>query len=146
MRRVLGVAAAGALAAMLLLTGCSSAEPVSRDATIQVSRVGGAPHVDDRLEVKPDGSWSFTNTAGRRFSGTLPADQLSAAYDLVTSDEFAEEMVQPTKDMMCADAPVVTVVAGGRTSTYFGCFEDKWPKTAALVDVLQRNITVPNGG
>ncbi|NUR69896.1 MAG: hypothetical protein HOU81_03670 [Hamadaea sp.] len=141
MRRVLAVIASVAV----LLAGCSSPERVSRDAAIQVTRVGGAPHVNDRLELQSDGSWSFTDTAGKRFSGTLAPDQLTAAYALVTSDEFAEEMVQPTKDMMCADAPVVTVTAGGRKSTYFGCFEDKWPKTAALVDLLQRNITVPNG-
>jgi hypothetical protein len=135
MRRALAV-----IAIALVLVGCSGPDPVASDATIQLSRDGGDMQIHDRLEVRPDGSWTYTNTAGKQFRGTLAQDQRQAAYGIVTSAEFARELVKPTDDMACADAPTLKLTAGGRTSTYFGCFEEQWPKTAALVDLLQRQI------
>lgn len=133
-----------AVAVIASLAGCSKAEPVPGDTTIHLARNGGDMQIHDELELRPDGTWTYTNTAGKRFTGRLTDERTRAAYALVTSDEFAEEMVLSTKGMDCADAPDITLVVDGRKSTYFGCFEETWPKTAALVDLLQTDITVPN--
>jgi len=140
MRRRLAVLGAVIGLAVVGLAGCGGPDPVASDATIQLTRDGGDMQIHDRMELHPDGSWTYTNTAGKQFTGTLASDLTSAAYDLVTSEEFAEELVRSTAGMDCSDAPTLRLTAGGRTSTYFGCFEEKWPKTAALVDLLQREI------
>ena len=139
MRRVVAV-----MMLAVSLAGCSSPDPVGSDATIQLTRDGGDMAIHDRMELHPDGSWTYTNTDGKQFLGTLAPSQTSAAYALVTSPEFAKEMVRSTAGMDCSDAPNLRLTAGGRTSTYFGCFEEKWPKTAALVDLLQREIANPH--
>ncbi|NUT34910.1 MAG: hypothetical protein HOV79_17775 [Hamadaea sp.] len=126
------------------LAGCTRAEPVAADSTIHLARDGGDMLIHDELELRPDGTWTYTNTAGKRFTGKLTEDRTKQVYALVTSDDFAEEMVHPTKGMDCADAPEISLVVGGRKSTYFGCFEEVWPKTAEVVDILQWDITVPN--
>ena len=143
MRRRLVVMAA-VIGLAVALSGCSSPDPVASDATIQLTRDGGDMQIHDRMELHPDGTWSYTNTAGAQFTGTLAPGQTSAAYALVTSPEFAKEMVRSTAGMDCSDAPNLRLTAGGRTSTYFGCFKEKWPKTAALVDLLQREIANPH--
>jgi hypothetical protein len=122
---------------VLLLAGCATDAPaMPKDATVEIVRTGGDMRIDDRLVVRADGTWTYTDSSRLRSnqSGKLPADKLARVRAIVDRPGFAEEIAVPSWEATCVDPPTVVLKVGDRQSKFVSCDD---PDQKNLNDLLQ---------
>jgi hypothetical protein len=103
---------------------------------VTVHRTGGFAGVDHRLEITPDGAWTYLGD-GQRKSGRLTASQVDALRALATDQRLSAEAKHRDK-RNCQDGYGydVTVDSFSITAVECGQFEER-PALTALVEFLK---------
>ncbi|HEX6076380.1 MAG TPA: hypothetical protein VFZ32_14095 [Micromonosporaceae bacterium] len=103
---------------------------------VTLHRTGGFAGVDHRLEVAPDGAWTYTGD-GRRESGRLTSSQVDTLRALSSDERLPAEAKHQDK-RNCQDGFTYDVTVGSFSITAVECgqFEER-PALTELVEFLR---------
>lgn len=117
--------------------GTPTYPPGKRPMTITLVRTGGVAGVDHRIQVSPDGAWTYSGD-GKEQSGQLTDREVSKLQSLAMDERLqAEAKREDTAD--CADGFRYRLTAGSLSMSGLDCGGMPGrPAFEALVDYLTR--------
>jgi hypothetical protein len=135
---------------LLLLAACAGGTdrpgdtpaPPTAGPAVSLARTGGLAGVDDQVVIASDGTWSATDRAGTRRTGSLSDQQRATLARLADDSGLTVEAAQTREPTRCADAYAYAVTVRTVRVSFVDCPTDADlpPVASSIVQLVKQAV------